>query len=89
MNKPMQSGQSPGFKCPKCTFFIEISVRSLLYEASHKCPGCGLVLTLDRQESGVALGLVQKLHTAMENLESTKRFENRPPGHSAAGRRGK
>ena len=64
-----------GFNCPKCNFFIEMSLEGLLYEAAHKCPGCMTEFRMDRQESSTALQLIQKLHVAMQNLDSVKKFQ--------------
>lgn len=68
----------PGFDCPKCKFFIEVSIQSLLYEDTQKCPGCGTVYSMDRGHSSEALRIVQKLHVAMQNLETVKKFNNAP-----------
>ena len=66
----------PGFDCPKCKFFIEVSIQSLLYDDTQKCPGCGMVYAMDRSKSTEALKLVQQVHVAMKNLESVKKFDN-------------
>lgn len=71
-----QPEQRPaGFQCPKCNFFIQVSIESLLYQQGHTCPSCMTVFTMDRQESQDALTLMQKLHTAMKDLDSVKKFE--------------
>ena len=63
-----------GFNCPKCNFFIEMSLDGLLYEATHKCPGCMTEFRMDREESSAALQLIQKLSVAMKNLDSVQKF---------------
>lgn len=73
---PEKQQRPPGFDCPKCKFFIEISIQSLLYDDTQKCPGCGTSYSMDRHKSTEALQLVQKLHVAMKNLDSVKQFNN-------------
>jgi transcription elongation factor Elf1 len=78
-NGPNLNSQRPaGFNCPKCNFFIEVSIQSLLFDDTQKCPGCGIVFSMDRKRSTEALQLVQKLHVAMKNLDSVKKFNNAP-----------
>ena len=77
MNLPLEKQtRQPGFNCPKCHFFIEVSIQSLLYDDSQKCPGCGTVYSMDRNKSNEALKLVQQVHVAMKNLETVKKFDN-------------
>jgi uncharacterized paraquat-inducible protein A len=64
-----------GFQCPKCQFFIEVSIQSLLFEAGHQCPRCATLFSMDRGQSTEALQLIQKLHVAMKNLDSVKEFK--------------
>ena len=66
--------RSPGIPCPRCGFFIEMSVQSLLYQASFQCPGCLLTLSMDRNQSKAALEILQKVNKEMENIEKHKRF---------------
>ena len=70
-----QQNRPPGIPCPKCSFFIEMSLQSLLYNRGFKCPVCHLELTMDRASSQPALELIQKLNVAMENVERAKKFE--------------
>ena len=60
-----------GFNCPNCNFFIEVSLESLLYDSSHRCPGCHTNFTMDRNESQTALGFLQNLKGAQDNLDTT------------------
>jgi transcription elongation factor Elf1 len=64
-----------GFNCPVCSFFIEVSIKGLLYDTNHRCPRCSTDFKMDRNESSEALELIQKVHTAMENLDSVKEFK--------------
>ncbi|MDJ0679895.1 MAG: hypothetical protein QNJ18_08545 [Xenococcaceae cyanobacterium MO_167.B52] len=67
--------RSPGISCPRCGFFIEMSVQSLLYQASFQCPGCLLTLSMDRNQSRSALEILQKVNKEMENIEKHKHFD--------------
>lgn len=67
--------RSPGIPCPNCGFFIEMTVQSLLYQASFQCPGCLLTLSMDRNESRPALEILQKVSREIETLEKHKRFD--------------
>jgi predicted RNA-binding Zn-ribbon protein involved in translation (DUF1610 family) len=87
MNAPKPGEHLPGFECPKCKFFIEITIQSLLFGDNQKCPGCGTAYTMDRTKSRDALQLVQKLHVAIQNLESVKRFEGAKPPSGLPNRR--
>lgn len=75
MNTPAQQQRPPGFNCPQCRFFIEVSLESLLYDDSQKCPQCKTVFSMDRSKSKDALQLIQKLHVAMKNMETVKEFK--------------
>jgi len=69
--------RSPGFNCPKCNFFIEMTIESLLYESTQTCPGCTTVFSMDRTQSKEALQLIQRLHVAMKNIETVKKFDGK------------
>lgn len=75
MSKKSSEEHTPGIPCPKCGFFIEMSIRSLLYQPSFQCPQCLLTLTMDRSSSTNALDLLQKVNKEMENLEKYKHFD--------------
>lgn len=66
--------RSPGIPCPKCNFFIEMSIYSLLSQSEFKCPGCLLTLNMDRNASKSALELLQKVNVQKENIEKHKKF---------------
>ena len=67
--------RSPGISCPRCNFFIEISLKNLLYQSSFQCPSCLLTLSMDRDQSKPALEIMQKVHKEMENIEKHKHFD--------------
>ena len=67
--------RSPGIPCPRCGFFIEMSVQSLLFQPSFQCPGCLLTLSMDRAQSRPALEILQKVNKEIENIEKHKRFD--------------
>lgn len=68
-----QKQRPAGFNCPKCAFFIEVSVESLLQAENEKCPKCQSVFTMNRDSSEVALEFLQRLKVATDNLKSTER----------------
>ena len=74
-NQTKSNNEKPsGFDCPNCNFFIEISLKSLLFDSHQKCPSCLTKFTMARQESSQAIKLMQKLNTVIENIESVKDF---------------
>lgn len=66
--------REPGMPCPRCHFFIKMSIEDLLYKNEFICPGCSLKLTLDRGQSRESLKALQHLHVAIKNLEAVKKF---------------
>ena len=72
-SKPKQ--RPPGMPCPKCGFFIEMSVQKLLYGDDFKCPACRLVLQMDRAQSRDALAILQKVDTAMQDIQKHKTYD--------------
>ena len=62
----------PGLKCPECDFLIEISIPQLLSQDDFRCPGCGLILSLERASSRESLEALSQIQVAIENLELTK-----------------
>jgi len=66
-----QKQRPAGFNCPKCAFFIEVSIESLLRSENEKCPKCQTVFTMNRDESQVALEFLQRLKVAADNLKSS------------------
>lgn len=65
----------PGIVCPQegCGFFIEISIPALLQKDHHKCPGCGLMLTLDRANSRESMSALSQLQAAIDNINAVKK----------------
>lgn len=45
-----------GFECPVCKGFIPVRIEELVVSLQVSCPSCGLLLTLDKNNSGKALG---------------------------------
>ena len=68
-----QKQRPAGFNCPNCSFFIEVSIESLLQAENEKCPKCQLVFTMNRESSEVALEFLQRLKVAADNLKNTNR----------------
>ncbi|MCL6591598.1 MAG: hypothetical protein K6U80_16810 [Firmicutes bacterium] len=67
-----QATRRPGMNCPECGFFIEISIPRLLGEEGFICPGCGLYLLLNRQESRESLEALNQLQVAIENFNMVR-----------------
>ena len=61
--------QRAGIVCPHCKSFVEVSIQSLLSQASINCPSCMITISLDRNKSKETLDLLQKLNAAADNLE--------------------
>lgn len=70
-----QEEKKSGFNCPECGFFVEVSLKTLLFNKNQQCPSCLTQFTMDREESKPALELMQKLNTVIENIESVKDFK--------------
>lgn len=58
----MDTAQTTGLTCPKCSGFIPLSLGQLLKSREFLCPHCGLRLTIARKPS----------KQAVETLEKTK-----------------
>lgn len=71
-NSGISKNTAPGIPCPECHFPIRPSIQELLFKSQFCCPGCGLVLQLDRSESRRSLELLQQLHIAMTNAEKAR-----------------
>jgi transcription initiation factor IIE alpha subunit len=71
----MQNNQepTPGLTCPQCRFRMQFTIQELLYSQRFTCPGCGLVLTMNRAESRESLDALQQLHVAMTNVERVRK----------------
>lgn len=66
--------QAVGFNCPKCKFFIAVTLKSLLTQPTHRCPGCLTDFVMNTESSCVALEVVKKLDVVVSNLEASKKF---------------
>lgn len=66
--------QAVGFNCPKCKFFIAVTLKSLLTQPSHRCPGCLTDFVMNQENSKTALEVIQKLDVVVSNLEASKKF---------------
>ena len=64
--------RAAGFNCPVCSFFIEVSIESLLHVKHETCPKCQTEFTMNRHDSDAALQFLQKLKMAEDNLKSIK-----------------
>ena len=70
---PSKNQQPPGFSCPNCNFFIEVSLESLLLEGNQTCPSCQTSFSMDRSESKDALDLMNKLNDTINDLDKDSR----------------
>ena len=52
----MDTAQTTGLTCPKCSGFIPLSLGQLLKSREFLCPHCGLRLTIARKPSKQAVG---------------------------------
>lgn len=77
LNNPQNT---PGIQCPNeaCGHKISVTLQDLLFQKTIKCPHCLLELTMDREKSKETIDAMDKLHTAIKNAETAKKFEGRP-----------
>lgn len=61
-----------GLPCPECKTLIQIDLAALLERDEFTCPGCDLVMTLDRSQSAEALAAAEKVVEAMRELDQLK-----------------
>lgn len=59
----------PGMPCPECEARIVIEPGLLLSAAPIRCPGCGLTMEVDTEESAEALQALQRYMKHFEALE--------------------
>jgi len=74
MKTNLTEEKNPGFSCPNCDFFVEVTLKSLLFDSGQCCPSCLTKFTVDSQASRQSIDLMQKLNTVVENIESVKDF---------------
>ncbi len=63
-----------GMKCPVCEGFIPISIQQLLFDGGISCPHCGLLMTINRQQSKAAMDALKKVNDAMRKVKETEKF---------------
>ncbi|MDO4196395.1 MAG: hypothetical protein Q4D33_09615 [Prevotellaceae bacterium] len=66
--------KEPGMNCPQCGNFIRTSIVELLSATGLKCHHCGLVLTINRNESKRAMDLLREVNDAKNNLDRASKF---------------
>jgi transcription initiation factor TFIIIB Brf1 subunit/transcription initiation factor TFIIB len=69
---PDELNQPPGLICPQCGFRIQVTIESLLNNASICCADCGLVLSVDRGKSEAALTALQKVYQSIKKIQNLK-----------------
>jgi uncharacterized Zn finger protein len=69
---PDELKQPPGLICPQCGFRIQVTIESLLNNASICCTSCGLVLSIDQGESKAALIALQKVYQSIKKIQNLK-----------------
>jgi uncharacterized paraquat-inducible protein A len=72
MTHQNEPAKKQGFGCPECKFPIEMSIQQLLRSEDVFCPGCGLVLTIDRAASRESMEALNQLNVAIENFNMVK-----------------
>lgn len=73
MNNPQQ--KTPGLNCPKCGAFIPTTIGELLSATGLRCTHCGLVLTINRNESKRAMEILKNVDAAQQNLKKASSFQ--------------
>ncbi len=70
-----QQAQRPsGITCPICGGFIPFSMQQLASDPAILCPHCGLRLTINKEESKLALMAVNKLLQAQSDFDRQSRL---------------
>lgn len=62
------NNRKAGFNCPQCGQFIPTSMEELVSCPQITCIHCGLVLTLDRNQSGKAIELMNNVLDAKKKV---------------------
>lgn len=63
------NNKQAGFKCPACGEFIPTSMEELVSCPQITCIHCGLVLMLDRNQSGKAIELMNNVLDAKRRVD--------------------
>lgn len=58
-----------GFCCPECQQKILVNYLQLLQTGQVQCPMCGLILTMERQQSAAALALIEQSIGQLQQAE--------------------
>jgi transposase-like protein len=48
---PTSDKLQPGFNCPVCSFYIEVTNPPFADDPRKRCPGCGTEFSMDKKES--------------------------------------
>lgn len=62
-----------GLQCPECGFFINITISELLRNDNFRCPGCGLVISMDQSSSLESLKKLSQLQATMDNVNMIRK----------------
>lgn len=65
-----------GMDCPVCRMFIPVSVSMLLHDGGIMCPHCGLMMTIDKSQSGKALDALRKVEDATRKVREAESFKH-------------
>jgi transcription elongation factor Elf1 len=68
----VEIAKTPGIKCPECSNRIVVSIQNLVNLEPVNCPGCGLELTIDIEESQPALESLRKLQSGLDQAAKVK-----------------
>ncbi len=60
--------------CPKCGNFIPTTIAELLTSPGLRCTKCGLVLTINRNESKQAMEILKNVNEAQQKLDKASHF---------------
>lgn len=69
----VEISRTPGLKCPECSTKMVVSIQNLVNLDPLICPGCGLELTIDVENSQSALDSLRKLQSGLQEAAQAKR----------------
>lgn len=75
MSSQIHTQRMPGLQCPRCNNFIPTSIHELLAANYLRCPLCGLLLNIDRQQSEKALKALAKVELAQKQVDEKSTFK--------------
>ena len=64
---------APGFPCPQCGLRIRLSLPAFLSVQAIDCPGCGLVMEMDKSQCTRMIELLQDLRNADESVQAMRK----------------